>query len=176
MSQVILEIPKRTYRDIWKHLLPRKMRFEEAAFGFVQATDESPDLAFHLTDWFPVEPDEFVHRSAHYLELTDEMRARVIKQAHDRGASIAEFHSHLSSAQAQFSASDGAGFEEVVPHIWWRLKGKPYFAVVVSRSNFDTLAWLSDPKTPQALMMIRVGKQLRQPTGRTLQRWRQPHE
>ena len=58
----------------------------------------------------------------------------------------------------------GIGFAEFVPHVWWRLQGKPYFAVVVTRKNFDGLAWIINPKTPQRLDGIALDSSVLKPT------------
>ena len=81
-----------------------------------------------------------------YFELTDEARIGLIKRAHVLQASLAEFHSHLSPWPAAFSLSDRMGLKETVPHMRWRLKRRPYLAVVVAPSGFDALVWSRDPK------------------------------
>jgi hypothetical protein len=91
-------------------------------------------------------------------------RASIIKRAHDLGTSVIEFHSHTGPWPAQFSPSDWSGFEETVPHMWWRLKGLPYGAVVVAHGGFDGFAWLHDANTPTRLAGIEVGIRCLRPT------------
>jgi hypothetical protein len=117
------------------------MEAEEAAFLFARTTDAGAELHFHTVDWYPVPIEGFVTRSLHFLELTDETRARVIKKAHDLGCALIEAHSHAGEHQAQFSFSDKTGFGEFVPHVIWRLKGRPYAAIVMARNSIDGLAW-----------------------------------
>ena len=93
----------------------------------------------------------------HHFALSDWVRADVIKRAHDLDASIAEFHSHLGPWPAEFSLTDQIGFQDFVPHVMWRLKGRPYLAVVVTPRDIDALVWMSDPKSPQHLDGIRAG-------------------
>lgn len=171
MGRVMLNLPVDVHRELMDHLLPANSLIEEAAFVFVHSTSDRGKVVFRFTEWFAVDPEGFVHRSEGYLELTDTIRAQVIKRAHDLGASIVEFHSHPYPWPAAFSQSDRNGLDEFVPHVWWRLKSRPYLAVVVSPSYFDGLVWLSDPKTPQLLDGIRVGKRFLRPTGLTLHRW-----
>jgi hypothetical protein len=171
MDRVMLSLPEDVHRELLYHLLPGNSLIEEAAFVFAHSTDDGGQVVFKPTEWFPVKPEGFVHRLEGYLELTDTTRAQVIKRAHDLGASIVEFHSHPYPWPAAFSQSDRNGLDEFVPHVWWRLKSRPYLAVVVSPSGFDGLAWLSNPKTPQLLDGIWVGKCLLRPTGLTLHRW-----
>ena len=99
-----------------------------------------------------------------HLELNDETRAKVIKRAHDLGASILELHSHLGRRQARLSPSDLAGFRDFVPHVLWRLKHLPYFAVVMTRTGFDGFVWKCGPDAPERLHGIQVGSRLLLPT------------
>jgi hypothetical protein len=117
------------------------MRTEEAAFLFAAATESDESLKFSVIDWYPVPPEGFITRSLYYLELTDETRALVIKKAHDLGCSLIETHSHAGDSAAAFSPSDRVGFVEFVPHALWRLKGRPYAAVVMATNSVDALAW-----------------------------------
>ena len=157
---VIVSVPKRIYRTVRRHLLPRWHRVEEAAFLYVVPTED----AFEYLEWFPVPASGFASRSAYYLELDDKTRAKVIKRAHDLGASIVELHSHLGRVRPRFSPSDLAGFRDFVPHVLWRLKYLPYFAVVMTRTGFDGFVWKSGPDTPERLHGIQVGSLLLSPT------------
>jgi hypothetical protein len=171
MMKVLIEIPKKVHKVIWTHLLPKPFTQEEAAFIFAQSQANNGDQSFQYIDWVPVPPEGFVSHSLYHLELTDEVRAGAIKRAHDLGASLIELHSHAGRRPAEFSISDLLGFEEFVPHVWWRLKGRPYLAVVVSRSGFDALAWLQDPKSPQQIDGLVVENSLLKPTGRSRLRY-----
>jgi hypothetical protein len=164
MSQHLLKIPETIKAAIWTHLLPKRLMFEEAAFIFAHQETKSNAEYFSYLSWVHVPPKGFLSRSGFHFELTDEMRASVIKQAHDLDASLIEFHSHKGRKPAEFSLSDLQGFQEFVPHVWWRLKGRPYIAIVLSRSGFDGLIWITDPDTPQRLDGIVVGKSVLTPT------------
>src|SRR5207249_9382808 len=90
------------------------------------------------------------------VELTDEARARIIKTAWDTGTSPVEFHSHPGDyCGAMFSPIDMYGFSEYVPHCRWRLRGRPYLAVVVSPAGMDALAWTGGDGTSVGLEAIR---------------------
>lgn len=166
-----LALPAETYRRIMRHLLPVGSRSEEAAFVFARTRPTAEGFVLDFVEWLAVEPDGFEVRSAYYLELTDAMRAGVIKRAHDLGASIIEFHSHPGQDNATFSPSDLAGLTEFVPHVWWRLKGRPYGAVVITPTGFDALAWVESPEAVRLLDEIQVDGVSRYPTGRTLALW-----
>jgi len=168
MEKTLLNLPDAIYKAIWSHLLPRRLYREQAAFLYVQQRLEDKVATFHYQDWLPVSASGFATQSPYYLELTDQMRATVIKQAHDLDASIVEIHSHKGDHPAEFSISDLRGFQEFVPHVWWRLKGRPYLAVVVSRASFDALVWVKDPKTPQQLDGIVTESSVFRPTNLTI--------
>jgi hypothetical protein len=173
MTRIFLDLPPEVHEAVLKHLLPDPPESEQAAFIFTNAEVDSGDQVFRHLEWLPVEAYGLEVNSPHYLELTDNMRAKVIKRAHDLSATIVEFHSHLGPWPASFSESDRAGFEEFVPHVWWRLKGRGYVAVVVTQSDFDALAWLSGPHTPEPLTAIRSAGRIHHPTAITLKRWKE---
>lgn len=158
-----LALPVHIHRRVLAHLLPRRPEAEEAAFIYVRFQNNT----FNFIEWYPVPISDFEHRSMYHIELNDDCRAKTIKRAHDLGCSIVEFHSHPLARTAAFSPSDCAGFREYVPHVFWRLKGRPYTAVVVVPSGFDSLAWISDPKTPDGVVDIGVGRKILIPTGAT---------
>lgn len=164
MNQVMLHIPPQIYHAVWAHLLPSRLRNEEAGFMYVRPTSEQDGNSFEFVDWDLIPPDGFLVRSRYYFELTYESHAKIIKRAHDLSASIVEVHSHAGSLPAAFSASDLIGFNEFVPYVWWRLQGKPYFAIVVAHKSLDGLAWLVGPDTPQRLDGIVVGENIYVPT------------
>ncbi len=106
-----------------------------------------------------------------HLSLSDEERAAVIKWAHDRGAALVEAHVHRRGDPAEFSPSDRSGLDAFVPHVWWRLRHRPYVALVFAETTFDGLAWRSGPGSPESVNALRVeGRPDRRPTGGTLKR------
>jgi len=163
-ARVLLNIPKAVHQAVWRHLLPRRFVFEEAAFIYAQRRTEDDSEIFQYLDWSAVPPIGFVSRSRYHFELTDETRASVIKRAHDLNASLVELHSHSGIWPAQFSPSDLLGFQEFVPHVWWRLKRRPYLALVISSSSFDGFVWTTNPNTPRRLDGIVVEKLAFTPT------------
>lgn len=164
MPDVLLHLHPDVYNALWRHLLPKRPVVEKAAFVYARQVVENGATVFRYVEWFPVPQNGFASRSLFHFELTDETRATVIKRAHDLGSSLVEFHSHTGSWPARFSPSDRAGFEEFVPHVWWRLKGRPYLAVVVAAGSFDAFVWLTDPRSPEYLGGIVIKEQILQPT------------
>jgi hypothetical protein len=110
-----------------------------------------------------------------HLSLSDDERAAVIKWAHDSDAALIEAHVHRRGDPAQFSPSDHAGLDAFVPHVWWRLRHRPYVALVFGETTFDGLAWRSDPRSPEPVTTLVVdGRPDRTSTGLTLKgrlRW-----
>jgi hypothetical protein len=172
MEKIILDIPGRVQQDIWTHLLPWRYVNEESAFMYVRQEVEEKTLIFRYLEWFPVPQEGYLSRSEFHFELKDKTRAAVIKRAHDLNASLVEFHSHDDSVPVpvQFSPTDFLGFSEFVPHVMWRLKGRPYMAIVVSRAGFDGLTWLKSPDIPQAIDGISVEDTVLKPTGCSIER------
>ena len=162
MPSLFLSVDHDAHAAIWDHLLASEQ--ESAGFLFVSPEEHGETVFFQYMDWFPVPPEGFSERSKYHFELTDAIRSKIIKQAHDTGASLVEFHSHAGGHPAAFSWSDHLGFREFVPHVWWRLKGRPYLAIVVSRLGFDGLVWTSSPRVPKRLDGMFVDGTLMAPT------------
>jgi len=171
-SATFLELESDLHAALERHLLPPLPESEEAGFLFVRTAPATAGSATLVAvDHEFVSPEGFDLRSLHAIELSDATRARVIKRAHDLGASIVEFHSHPFPYQAEFSWSDRAGLRELVPHVRWRLKGRPYVAVVVAPRSFDALIWATDSPVPETLAGIRVGERCLRPTGLSRRQW-----
>ncbi len=170
MKQIILDLPTNIHNDIWNHLLPARFMNEEAAFIYVKQTVSKEASNFNFIEWHPVPPEGFQSRSAYHFELTDKTRGSVIKRAHDLNASLVELHSHAGHFSVQFSPTDFMGFQEFVPHILWRLKKRPYIAVVVSRAGIDGLAWLNDSDKPCRLTGVNIGTNTLKTTGGSFNR------
>jgi len=161
----VINIAPKLYDALVAHILPGDTDKEQVAFLYLKPQLDAGrfDAVGHML----VSPDGFFHQSQYHLELTDKTRATVIKAAHDLDASLAEVHSHPSTAPAAFSPSDLAGLDEFVPHVWWRLKGHPYFALVFGLTGYDSLAWLTNATVPSTIDHIRVGRDMLRPTGIT---------
>lgn len=160
MSQLALSHDQ--HATLWTHLLQEHGE-EEAAFAFVSGNSVLRPSHIVLA---PV--SAYVYKSRFGFELSDEFRGSMIKEAHDRNAIIIEFHSHPFPGAACFSRTDVDGLREFVPHVRWRLKGKPYGALVVAPDNFDGLYWQTT--TPEPLSLSVDGTTLL-PTRKTMEEW-----
>lgn len=167
--RVIVDLPAEVHRAVIRHLLPAESENEEAAFIFA-ARDTVNDLVLHFIEWVPIDRNGFALQSAGYLELADETLPRLIKRAHDLDACLIELHSHPYPWPAEFSPTDLRGLDEFVPHVRWRLKGKPYVAIVVAPAGFDALAWTSTSRAAEPIDGVRVGDKVLAPTGLTHRR------
>jgi len=166
-----INLPAAALADLMQHLLPPDARREEGAFVFAAPQKSDGQLCFRFIEAVKLCPADYAAQYSDYLELTDEARARLIKRAHDLDASIVEIHSHLGPWRASFSYSDIAGLKETVPHMWWRLRGRPYAALVFARDGFDALVWSDNPDKPVALDGLVAGDRVLKPTNSTLEEW-----
>jgi hypothetical protein len=85
-------------------------------------------------------------QSGMHVMLADGVRPRLIKTAWDAGHCLIETHSHGPRGYAEFSTSDLRGFDEWVTHVRWRLRGRPYAALVLAGDRWDALAWIDGPQ------------------------------
>lgn len=146
---------------------------EQAAIGYAKTVTNSGGVEFQIQELEYLEPEDFAFQSSYHISLADHAQARIIKAAWDRRSAIVEFHSHTDPLHsARFSPSDLAGFEEFVPHVWWRLQGVPYAAVVIAANDFDAIAWRLTPTDAEPVSSIELGSHILSPTGRTLSRVR----
>lgn len=167
----VLQLPEGLYEQLLQHLLPPSCIAEEAAFLFVQEHRSSDSVKFDVLECRKLRPSDFEVQAIDYLELRDQTRAALIARAHHLNASLVELHSHPGPFPAAFSVADRRGFAETVPHMWWRLKKRPYLAIVVAQTGFDALLWLQSPTSPQALDGVLAGERWLQPTNQSLAGW-----
>jgi hypothetical protein len=155
------------YEKLVGHL--RQKGPEQAAFAYARVAVPDGDLNLTVRTIETLPGTDFDHQSGFHMALTDATLARVIKRAWDEDAALVEFHSHTSPKYpAAFSPSDLEGLAELVPHLWWRLRGRPYMALVVSPGDFDALVWRTSPNTPERLEEVAVGETRLAPTGITI--------
>lgn len=166
-----LDIDAKLHRQFVLHLLPRRCRTEQAAFLFGATVRDSNDFSIVVMGSYLVRAGDLICQESNYLELCDRTRARLIKQAHELNACLVEAHSHPGPWPAAFSYTDIQGLKETAPHMQWRLPGRPYVAMVVASSGFDSLVWLPGSSVPVALSELRVGERVSQPTNISVGGW-----
>ena len=129
---------------------------EEVVFSFSTFEDGVFEVVrLEVMTGVDVESQSSVH-----VTLADEVRPRLIKTAWDSGHCLIEAHSHGPRGPAEFSRSDLLGFDDWVPHVRWRLRGRPYAALVVAGRSWDALAWVGGPQpvVVQTLEITRGGE------------------
>lgn len=166
----ILKINDRLKNELWRHLLPDGSHHEQAAFVYCAFAIAGDEMIFEVVEHELLEGRDFAAQHSDYLELTDEARLRIIKRAHALEACVVEIHSHPWDWPAEFSLSDRAGLEETVPHMRWRLKERPYLAVVVALTSHDALVWALGGEEPAPLILEVDGERL-SATGLSLGGW-----
>jgi hypothetical protein len=166
---VFLDLRAGLKEELWAHLLQNDTEQVAIVFAAVEASENA--IVFGAKDAYLATPDDFEIHSEFHVELTDEARARIIKRAWDTGTSPVEFHSHPRDYWgAMFSPSDMYGFSDYVPHCRWRLRGRPYLAVVVTPAGLDALAWTGADGKPVSLDAIRpAGGAAIPPTNQTIE-------
>jgi hypothetical protein len=169
--KALLKFDAGEYDDLIAHLLPPDNEQEQAAFVFARVTRTPHQIVFEAAEFAKLGPTDFITQYEDFLEITDETRARLIKRAHDLDTSLVEFHSHGGPWRPSFSPADRAGLKETVPHMWWRLRKRPYLAIVVAKAGFDALLWLDDPKLPRPLDGLFADSLFLKPTNLSLGGW-----
>lgn len=156
-----IEIDEDDYSRLREHL---RGDVEQVAFLFTQPYRD--DQRLRVRDLHLVPAAGFSFQSDYHVELGDTVRPELIKRAWDSDACVIEAHSHLEGP-AGFSASDLWGFEEWVPHFRWRLRGRPYGALVFAPDDFDALVWAGEGPGEAIEAMDAGGNGALVPTGRT---------
>ena len=169
--KALLKMDGGLHGEIMEHLLPACFEQEQAAFLFARSDRTDHQVLFEVIEARKLGPNDFARQEGDYLEMADSTRAGLIKQAHDLNASLIEMHSHLGPWPAGFSYADRIGLQETVPHMWWRLKKRPYLAIVVAKTSFDALLWLDNAKVPQALDALIAGDSILRPNNYSLGGW-----
>jgi hypothetical protein len=129
---------------------------QDEQVGFFLAAYEPTQRVFEVHDWRLIGRSGFDYQSPYHVTLTDETKVEVIRWAWDSGASIIEAHSHDGVYPAEFSSSDQLGLREWVPHLFWRLKARPYAAIVTAGYEFDAVAWIEAANRPEQVERIEL--------------------
>jgi hypothetical protein len=163
---ISLQIKSDIYSSLLEHFEARED--EQVAFLFTEPPNGGPFL--RVVEMYVVPASGFAGQSAYHVALTDEVRAHVISRASALGGCLIEAHSHPGTATAWFSPTDLDGFEEWVPHVRWRLRGRTYIALVFARGSFDALVWEEGTERPSRLAALCADERGMRPTGLTIDR------
>jgi hypothetical protein len=138
-----------------------KSSIEEVSF-FLARPSEQALVAF---DMRTIRPSEFVRQSERTVALADGVRSDLIAWASAANASLIEAHSHVRGDPVCLSPTDIAGLREWVPHLWWRLKGRPYAAIVQAGRTLDGVVYADSPHVPRRIDEIWVDGTMLPTTG-----------
>ncbi|MEX2381222.1 MAG: hypothetical protein WD490_02470 [Opitutales bacterium] len=159
-----LYIADAAYRELVAHLFEGDD--EQVAFLFAEYNENGPDHGFHFRQAYLVPPSAFDFQSSYHIALADEAWAQIIKTAWDTGTCPIEVHSHRGTEfPPAFSGSDFFGFKKTVPHVRWRLRGRPYAALVFTPDGYDGLVWKGADNEATAVGSIVLDDQILRPSG-----------
>ena len=164
-----LHVSASMYQTLFGHLFS-SLKTEHAGFLYARVSGADERLVLSAEDYLLVPPDGFVRRSAYHFELREDVQRQVIKEAHTRGCCLVEAHSHPFPSPACFSETDVLGLLDWVPHVRWRLAGRPYVGLVVAPGSFDAIVFPAGDE-PAVLDSLVVGGIRLTPTGATVQTW-----
>ncbi len=125
--------------------------------GFFLADWSPAERRFMIREWRPVDAGTGDADGRLHVSLPDETRSEIIQWAWAEGACLIEAHSHGRWSPAAFSPYDLRNLREWVPHLWWRLQGRPYAAIVTTTRDFDALAWIENPDEIEQVDGIAAG-------------------
>lgn len=162
-------------RDTWARLEQHLFQddFEQAAILYARTEESDTTLLLREHELFLLQSSDYSYQSAFHIEMADDTQAKVIRRAWELSCSIVEIHSHVGrEAEPEFSSSDIVGFREFVPHVWWRLRGKPYMAMVFTPTGFDSLVWRRNAVQAEPLRKVVAEGSESYPSNLTLNRRR----
>ena len=138
---------------------------ERMAFLLAERTSP-PDRWTVVDELYLIDQVDYAYQSAYGMELADAVRPRILSWATRPDVALVEVHSHGQlSHKTTFSPTDLDGLAEVVPQMLWRLRGRPYAAVVFGANEVDALAWCHGGQLPTAPSSIVLGDLSLTPTG-----------
>lgn len=136
--------------------------------AFMSGSYKAPDGVFALNDLYIIPPDEVLYEDTH-VTVGDDHRQSVLEWATSRGDMLVEAHSHGSLGDpVAFSDLDLRGFDSWVPHVRWRLGGRPYAALVFGSTTIDGLAWVGP--SPERVSRLESAGRIHKTTGRSFAR------
>jgi proteasome lid subunit RPN8/RPN11 len=140
--------------------------------GFFLANYGADERSLTLREFRAIPPEGFETQTDYHVTLKDEIRPEIIQWATTAEACLVEAHSHVEGPAA-FSSSDIMGFDEWVPHVRWRLRARPYAAIVLAEDTFDAVAWIDRGEIPEQVDRLEVDSAIHRATALTLPRWRE---
>ena len=157
-----ISFPDNLFDDLSRHL-----GGTPESIAFMRSPDPRPNGIFRIEDLYLIESTWTNIGDDGHCELDDDIRSSVIKWAWDAQSCLVEAHSHGLLFKPSFSRFDLAQLKEWVPHVRWRLGGRPYAALVTASLQIDGIAWCGP--TAEAVDEILIdGRESIQTSGRSL--------
>jgi hypothetical protein len=144
-----VSFPTELFEDLFQHLSQAP-----EMVAFMRSPVPGSDGVFRVEGLHLVDPDSTSLAEDGHCDLDDEVRSTVIKWAWDNESCLLEAHSHGLLFPPALSRFDFAQLEEWVPHVRWRLGGRPYVALVTASLQVDGVAWTD--KGPEGIDEILV--------------------
>lgn len=133
--------------------------------AFLLAADEDGRGWAVADEMYLTDGADYAYQSPHGMALADDVRPRVLRWASASGNALVEVHSHGAlSRETTFSPTDLEGLAEVVPQMLWRLRGRPYTALVIGDGDLDALTWTRRGEPPAAPAAVILGGRMLAPT------------
>jgi hypothetical protein len=158
-----IEIEGRDYEQLRSHL---EGGSEMEQVAFLLTAPYGGGEVLHVARIQLIDAENFNFQSGYHVDLADDVRPNLIKRAWEAEACVIEAHSHLHGP-SRFSPSDLAGFDEWVPHMRWRLRHRPYAALVFAPDDFDALVWDGDGTPAPLDALVVADSPVVRPTGIT---------
>jgi hypothetical protein len=111
------------------------------------------------------------HRSIEKCWLDDsQVRTDLLGWAARSELALVECHRHLHGDPACMSWTDVIGLADWVPHVRWRIGGRPYAALVIADTTLDGLAWTGTDARAERVDIVILGSESTATTGRSIDR------
>lgn len=130
---------------------------ERVAFLFAALADGGHDA--HVAELWLLDEHDYQHTNRYGVELAEHVRPQLIRTAHQHEYAVIEAHAHdWPGRHTRFSTTDLDGLSELGPHMTWRLRGRPYTALVFGQDSFDALQWHSTGEVTTVDALVIDGK------------------
>jgi len=164
MRSLLLQATESVGDPLLAHL---RSKPEQVAFMLGSRTAE-PDT-FRLRELLTLAQAELDYRWSH-VTMSDESRRKLFAWAARPADILVEAHSHgFLGDPAAFSLTDLEGLSEWVPHMRWRLQGRPYGALVFGEESIDGIGWVDEATILPVSSLELVGGVVLRATGRSYQ-------
>jgi hypothetical protein len=166
MSSNII-IPSGIAEALRRHFFQNEL--EQGAFLFAEAKREDGELNLVAADYYLVPASGWEAQVEFYLQMKDSERAKIMKLAREKNLCAIDCHSHPRACDdVWFSPSDVAGITEFAQYAKWKLRGKPFAAMVWGEQSVDAVLWQVEFSHAERVAQVKIignAEQTLTPTG-----------